>query len=236
MITEAEDLKKGNSNNIEDEEKIICENIPLVKSIAKRFLNRGVGFEELISVGTVGLIKAVRGFDAEKGFAFSTYAFSLISGEIKSFLRSDGMISVSRELKKHAYTVIAEKEKFFSKYGREATVSELSEICGLTPEQITECVDVLSPVKSLFEPIAAECELTLGDTICDKDEISLLTEKMALNESIAKLSVEEQKLITLRFYKNLTQAQTAHFLGVSQVTVSRMEKRTIEKLKKMLLI
>jgi len=216
--------------------EIIENNLPLVKSIAKRYICSSTIYEDLFQVGTVGLIKAVDGFDESLGFAFSTYAFTLISGEIKRYLRDDGIIKVSRLLKKNAATVLAAKEEYFSSFGKEPSLTELTRICGLSAEEITECLDAACPVRSISEPLCDGTELTLGDSISQDDGISKLIDRVTLSKALTELDKDDRLLIQLRFFRNLTQTQTAKLMGISQVTVSRQEKRIIEKLRSQLVL
>lgn len=212
--------------------KLIEKNMPLVRSIASRFIGRGCENEDLISIGTIGLLKAIEGFNEDFGYSFSTYAFPLITGEIKRFLRDDGIVKISRALKKNAYTVLSAKEKFIMQNGRDPKISELCEICGLSCQEIIDALEASTPVLSLEEKICeGEHNYTLSDKISGFDSIEHLTEKFALSEEIEVLSDFEKHLIKLRFYKNLTQTQTAHILGTTQVSVSRAEKKIINKLR-----
>lgn len=228
-------LTNYKNGNCETKTELIQNNQPLVKSIAKRYSSRCASFDDLVSIGTIGLLKAIDGFDESLGYAFSTYAFSMISGEIKRFLRDDGIIRVSRKLKKNAALVMAAKEEYLLKNGKEPRISELCALCNLSAEEITECLEASSPVRSLSEPATEDGELTIGDTASSEDEITCLIDKMALREAINDLESFDRKLITLRFFKNLTQVQTAKILGVSQVSVSRAEKRIISSLKSQLI-
>lgn len=228
-------LAKYKSGDIDAKSELVENNMALVKSIAVRYGSRYACFDDLISVGTIGLLKAIDGFDESLGYAFSTYAFSLISGEIKRFLRDDGIIRVSRKLKKNAALVMAAKEEYLLKNGKEPRISELCALCSLSEEEITECLEALSPVRSLSEPVSEDSDLTIGDTASGEDEISHLIDKMALSETVNSLNDFDRQLIALRFYRNLTQVQTAKLLGTSQVSISRAEKRIISLLKSLLL-
>ena len=217
-------------------ELLVQNNMALVKSIAVRFSGREVSFEDLVGIGTIGLLKAIEGFDENLGFAFSTYAFSLISGEIKRFLRDDGIIKISRKIKKNAALVMAAKEKYISQHGKEPKISQLCSICSLTREEITECIDAVRPVRSISEPLSEQGDITLADTAFTEDIFSPLVERLALNQALCELCSFDRQLIFLRYYKNLTQAQTAKILGTSQVSVSRKEKRIISNLRQKLIL
>lgn len=207
-------------------------NFGLVSGIARRFCSASYEFEDLFEVGKIGLLKAIEGFDESLGYSFSTYAFPLILGEIKRFLRDDGPVKISRAIKTNARRVHAARECFYRENKREAHLSELSQITGLSPSEITEALDSSNPVASLEEHISGnENSLRLSDTIAGDDEFESLTDSIALMQAIQKLEDKERRLISLRFFKNMTQTQVARLLGISQVTVSRLEKRIIDKLR-----
>ena len=214
---------------------IVNNNLPLVKSIASRFLNRGVSFDDLVGTGTIGLLKAIDGFDHTLGYSFSTYAFSLITGEIKRYLRDDGIIKISRKIKKNAFLVMEAKEKYSSDHGTEPNISQLCHMCNLSCEEITECIDACTPVRSISEPLGNDSSLTIGDVVTQEDCFSPIIDSICLNQALNCLDSFDRQLITLRYYRNATQSQAAKILGVSQVTVSRCEKRIINELRKKLI-
>lgn len=211
--------------------ELIEENIPLVKSIAKRFMDRGTDFDDLMQIGTIGLIKAIRGFEFSYDTVLSTYAVPMIYGEIKRYLRDDGIVKVSREIKSNATAIRRYEEQFEQKHGRSPSVKELTNDIGLSEEEITLALSAVQPVS----PLTVESddgtyyEIPLG-----VDDSDSRIERFALGEAIDMLDKEDRKLILLRYYKNLTQQQTAKILGMSQVKVSRKEKRICSKLKSLL--
>ncbi len=215
------------------EEELVKLNAPLVKSIAQRFAGRGQDVEDLVQIGNLGVLKAVRGYRKEYKTVFSTYAFPLIIGEIKRFLRDDGLIKVSREAKRNNGILMRAKEKFLSEYGREPRMSELCEICKISEDDAVYAVNACVPSVSLQEKIWDEDGLSYEETFADNN-ISDITEKIALKEALKKLDEKERKIVFLRYYKGLTQANTAKIMGVNQVKISRSEKKIVEKLKKML--
>ena len=217
--------KEGDAKALEE---IIAANAGLVRAAARRFMNRGTEFEDLCQIGNIGMIKAVRRFEPERGTRFSTYAVPLIIGEIRRFLRDDGGIKIGRELKRRSGAVLAETEKFAATHGREPTVSELAAICGLTEEETAESIGAASAIISLYDTAG---ELTVEERL-GSDFTPELNEKLALEQAMDRLDAEEKRIITLRYFKNLTQAQTGKVLGISQVTVSRRESAAIEKLRK----
>ena len=213
-------------------DKLISLNMGLVKNIARRFLGRGTDYDDIVQIGTMGMIKAARSFDTSYGTLFSTYAVPLIIGEIRRFLRDDGIIKVSRDLKKRAITILRAKEDFSKANGRDAKVSEIAEICGFDQDEIIEALDATSPVFSLQDQIGDDGMTIETVTPSSDNEIDKATDIIALGEAIESLDEQSKKIIALRFYKELSQQQTAKILGITQVKVSREEKRIFEKLKK----
>ncbi len=212
------------------EEELLLKNMGLVHSIASRFPYSGVEYEDLVQIGSIGLLKAIRNFDASKGFAFSTYAVPVITGEIKRFLRDDGAIKVSRAVRSNFIKIRACTEKLRNERGRDPTVCELAEKTGLTLEEVVEALDSAARPASLDEALSSDGDNTLADTVSGGDFSSDL-EKIALRQGIGKLCAEDRRLITLRYFCSKTQQQTAEILGMSQVQVSRREKKILEKLK-----
>ena len=211
--------------------EIIAKNYGLIKSIALRFLGRGQEFEDLLQIGFVGMLKAIRGYDEKFGTVFSTYAVPLVTGEIRRFLRDDGLIKVGRNVKKNAYTLMREREKYISKYGKEPKLSELAKLCDISPEDAVYALDAAKPAVSLQEKISEDSDTELMDLCHAEDDIDALCEKTALAQVLSKLPENERELLVLRYFKGLTQAQTAKILGVTQVKVSRSEKKIINKLR-----
>lgn len=212
------------------EEECIEKNMGLVHSLASRFTYSGTEYEDLVQIGSLGLLKAIRNFDESRGLAFSTYAVPVIMGEIKKFLRDEGSIKISREIRSNYIKIRAFTSRFSSENGREATLSEISEKTGLTSEEIVEAVDAGTVPASLDERVSDDSETTRGDTLCG-DDFSKDFERIALREGIGRLETEERKLVSLRFFCSKTQQETAEILGISQVQVSRREKKVLEKLK-----
>ena len=211
--------------------RLVEENTGLVRSIAIRFMGRGVDYEDLCQIGHIGMIKAIRNFDLERGTAFSTYAVPLIIGEIKRFLRDDGEIKIGREIKRRAAVIMSAKEKFVGDNIREPTVSELASLCGFSEEEIVESLNAATPTLSLSEAIGEDSTL---EDLLGVDFTNELNEKIALKQAIEGLETQEKEIILLRYYKNLTQTEAGRLLGLTQVTVSRKEAKALEKLKKAL--
>ncbi len=206
---------------------MIEDNIGLVHSIAKRFKGRGEDYDDLYQAGCVGLIKAVDNFDESKGFLFSTYAVPVIMGEIRRLFRDGGAVKVSRSLKEKSIKVQAVREKFIKKELREPTVSELSELCGIETEELSEVLNIINPVVSL------SCTTEDGDETIDipVDDTDKLFDRLSVHHAIRDLSNDELLLIKYRFYEGKTQCESAKLLGISQVQVSRREKQLLAKLR-----
>ena len=206
---------------------MIEDNIGLVHSIAKRFKGRGEEYDDLYQAGCVGLIKAVDNFDESKGFLFSTYAVPVIMGEIRRLFRDGGAVKVSRSLKEKSIKVQAIREKFIKKELREPTVSELSELCGIETEELSEVLNVINPVVSL------SCTTEDGNETIDipVDDTDKLFDRLSVHQAIRDLSNDELLLIKYRFYEGKTQCESAKLLGISQVQVSRREKQLLAKLR-----
>lgn len=206
---------------------MIEDNIGLVHSIAKRFKGRGEDYDDLYQAGCVGLIKAVDNFDESKGFLFSTYAVPVIMGEIRRLFRDGGAVKVSRSLKEKSIKVQAIREKFIKKELREPTVSELSDLCGIETEELSEVLNVINPVVSL------SCTTEDGDETIDipVDDSDKLFDRLSVHHAIKDLSNDELLLIKYRFYEGKTQCESAKLLGISQVQVSRREKQLLAKLR-----
>lgn len=213
-------------------EQMLRDNSGLIWSIVRRYYGRGVEPDDLYQLGCLGFIKAVKGFDLTFGTQFSTYAVPKIAGEIRRFLRDDGAIKVSRGIREQAATIFAAREKLKNTLGREPVLSELSEETGLRPEEIAQCELAVAEPESLQRETGDG--LTLEGMLGSESPEESLVEKIALREAIGALPERERMTILLRFFKGLTQEQTARLLGVSQVQVSRLERRALEKLRALL--
>ena len=217
-------------------EELMELNLGLVRSIALRFRDRGVEYEDLVQIGCIGMLKAIRSFDLEKGTVFSTYAVPLIIGEIRRFIRDDGLIKVSRIYKQQGALLMKERENFIMENGYEPQIEELAQICGLSVQEAAIAIDATANVNSLSASINGEDEsYTLESTICqEKNEIDAKIEHIALSQAIASLPPLWRKIITLRYLKEYSQQATAQMLGLTQVKISREEKKIFEALKKVL--
>lgn len=225
-------LKDGDESALDT---LVEQNMGLVRSVARRFLDRGTEYEDLVQIGSVGLMRAARSFDFSYNTMFSTYAVPLIVGEIRRYLRDDGIIKVSRSIKSQGAAIMRAKERFLSEHGREPTLSELSVQCSLTPEEIAGTLEAISPIHSLCEQVGGEDGSTLESLIADRDNvIDSLTDRIALHEAISRLTPRQQEIIRMRYFCDLSQQQTGTLLGLSQVKVSREEKKILEILRKAL--
>lgn len=215
-------------------ERLVEENTGLIWSVARRFFGRGVDPDDLYQLGCVGFLKAIYGFDLGFGTQFSTYAVPKISGEIRRFLRDDGAVKVSRGLKERAQQLKLARSALEQKLGREPTVSELAEHTGITPEDIAMAENAAIPTESLQKETGDE-NFTLEHVLGDYGQEERLIERFALEEAIRQLPQREQMVIALRFYRGMTQDKAAKVLGVSQVQVSRLERRAVDGLRKIML-
>jgi RNA polymerase sporulation-specific sigma factor len=214
-------------------EVLVRENLGLVRSLALRFCGRGTEYEDLIQIGTIGMIKAIRSFELERGTAFSTYAVPLIVGEIRRHLRDDGMIKVSRSYRKLGAQILRMSAEISAREQREPTVRELAGACGVSIEEAAVALDAISPVRSLHDPLpgatredAQSYEAVLPDED-SADELERVKDKLALTQAISKMQPMWQKIVLLRYYRNHTQQQVADALGLTQVKVSREEKKIV---------
>ena len=213
-------------------EQIVEENMGLVRSIALRFRERGVDYEDLLQIGTIGMIKAVRSFAPEREVVFSTYAVPLIMGEIKRHLRDDGPVKVSRIYKKLSMELGRARNKILTDEGREPSISELATLCGVSVEEAAVALETVNPITSLSETYGDDDKLTLESQLASDDcEIERLTDKIALGQAIGRLPPDWQRIVTLRYFRNMTQQQVASMLGLSQVKVSREEKKILAALR-----
>lgn len=209
---------------------LVQDNAGLIWSVAKRFFGRGVDPEDLYQLGCLGFLKAVANFDLDYGTQFSTYAVPKISGEIRRFLRDDGTVKVSRGLKERAAAVRTARQTLIVTLGREPTVSELADTLGLLPEEIAEAEAATGFAESIQKQ-TGEDGFSLEDVLSDTQTEERLVEHIALHEAIAHLDERQKNVISLRYFHGLTQERIAGLLGVSQVQVSRIEKKALRELR-----
>lgn len=227
-------IEKAKAGDKDALDKLVENNLPLVSSISKKFLNRGYEYDDIFQIGCIGLVKAVNNFDAAYNVQFSTYAVPMIMGEIKRFLRDDGLIKVSRSIKYAARKLHYDKEKLTKKLNREPTIEELAEYSGMTPEEILFSTEAINEPKYLYDTIHQDdgAPIMLIDKISeDYEEDNEIVNKIALKEALNKLDIKSRQIIMLRYFKDKTQVEVAKMLGISQVQVSRIEKRVLKIMK-----
>lgn len=214
-------------------EALLTENNGLIWSVARRFLGRGVEADDLYQLGCLGFMKAVEGFDLNFGTQFSTYAVPKIAGEIRRFLRDDGAVKVSRSVKEQASTVKIARSELIGTLGREPTLLELSEKTGITPEEIAYAENATASTESIHREVG-EDGFSLEDILSDTESEEHLVERISLHQAIGQLPERENLVIRLRFFHGLTQERTSKVLSVSQVQVSRIEKKALQHLRELM--
>lgn len=228
-------IQKSHEGDKAAREQLVEENVGLIWCVVKRFYGRGLENEDLFQIGSIGLLKAIDKFDLSYDVKFSTYAVPMISGEIKRFLRDDGMIKVSRTLKELSYKIFQTREKLLDLLGREPTIEELAEKMQIEKEEIVEALEAGSEVESIYKPIHQKegNEIRLMDKLEEKEHREeKILDHMLLQQLLGTLEKEERTLIYMRYFQDKTQSQVGKELGISQVQVSRMEKKIMENLRK----
>ena len=228
LITQAH---KGDKSS---RDRILIENTALIWSIVKRFSGRGYESEDLFQIGCIGMLKAIDRFDLGYNVSFSTYAVPLITGEIRRFLRDDGIIKISRTIKENQKLILKERENYVEKYNEKPTIEQLAKACGLEREDVVLATSALMPVDSIDREINQDNEnTTVGSFLPDHtDSEKIIVDKILIKQLLESLTKEEEKVIVLRYFKNKTQQEIAEIMGLTQVKVSRLEKKILEKLKK----
>lgn len=227
-------LRRASEGDSDAEAALVEENLGLVRKVARRFLDRGTEYEDLVQIGTIGMIKAIRSFSAERGTVFSTYAVPLIIGEIRRHLRDEGPIKVSRIYKRQGMILMCEKNRIAAEEGREAGVAELAARCGVSVEEAAVSLDAMSPITSLSDFVYGEDTVTYENVIPDEEserESERICDRVALAQCIHRLPELWQKIILMRYFRNMTQQQTATALGLTQVKISREEKKMLTALR-----
>lgn len=232
-MNELETFRLARKGDKAAKEKIVSDNTGLVWSIARRFFGRGYDLEDIYQIGCIGLLKAIDRFSEEYEVKFSTYAVPLIAGEIKRFLRDNGMIKVSRILKQNGYKISQAREELSIKLGRDPDINEISRATGLSDEEIILAMDANKEIESIYQPVYEHdgSEMCLMDKLSDEAASCVAEEniynKMLIEQAMNRLDDKEQKLINLRYFQDKTQNETAKELGISQVQVSRLEKKLL---------
>jgi len=237
VLSQEELIKRIKEGDSFARDKLIEQNIPLVWSVVKKFNIRGIEVEDLFQIGCVGLIKAVDRFDTKFNVKFSTYAVPMIIGEIKRFLRDDGKIKISRKIKENSGKIKKFREDFVIKYEREPSIIEIAENLGMSTDDVVMSIESQNDVSSLNDVINEEDgkPITLLDMAAQEDYSTKLLDLMALKDGLNKLKGRERYIIFMIYFKNKTQSQIAEELNISQVHVSRIEKKALEKIKKELM-
>lgn len=233
-MTRIEELIARAQTGDEDaKELLVTENAPLVWSIARRFIGRGAELEDLYQLGCLGFLKAVDGFDLQYGTQFSTYAVPKIAGEIRRFLRDDGAIKVSRSVKEQAATIKTIRSHLTMALGRDPTIHEIARQSGFSPEEIALAETATAATESIYRQ-AGEDGFCLEDVLTDTQTEEVLLEQISLKQAVTRLPDRERTVIQLRYFHGLTQDRIAKVLQVSQVQVSRIEKKALNHLKELL--
>lgn len=222
-------LRSAQEGDREACERAVIENNGLIWSVVRRYYGRGVDADDLYQLGCLGFLKAIQGFDFDYGTCFSTYAVPKIAGEIRRFLRDDGTVKVSRTIREQAQMLYTVRERLRQELGREPVLSELSEATGLPPEEIAR-IEIATDTPESLQQETVE-GLTLEGTIGTDAPEETMVERIALRQAIECLPEKERMTILLRYFKGLTQQQTARLLGVSQVQISRLERRGLQRLR-----
>ncbi len=230
-------IELAHEGDKEAREQLVLENVGLVWSIVRRFSNRGQELEDLFQIGSIGLMKAIDKFDTSFDVKLSTYAVPMITGEIKRFLRDDGTVKVSRTLKENGWKVKQASQKLMFELGRDPSLEEIAVATELTVEDIVMAMDANVEVESIYKSVyqGDGSEIYLVDRICEeKSPHEDLLDKILLEELLAQLEEQERQLLQMRYFENKTQTEIANILGISQVQVSRTEKKILTKMRRSL--
>ncbi len=241
----AEMIGQAHAGDKKARDALVSENLGLVHAVARRFDHRGHDREEIFQIGCIGLMKAIDKFDVSLQLAFSTYAVPMITGEIRRFLRDDGMVKVSRTLKENGYKISRAREALTLKLGREPSLTELGRELEMTTEDIVLAMEANKEVESIYQPVYERDgdELLLidqiggigGDSVCEEPEKEAVLNRMVIEQLLESLNEQERRLIELRYFENQTQCDAAAVLGMSQVQVSRTEKKILRGLRERLM-
>ena len=234
MSTQEELIRRAQSGDRSATEQLVEENSGLVWAVARRFLGRGTEVDDLYQLGCLGFLKAVEGFDLEYGTQFSTYAVPKIAGEIRRFLRDDGAVKVSRSLKEQAAAIRTARSRLTAALGREPTIAEISRQTDLSPEEIAMAETATAATESIQQQCGEE-GFSLENILTDTESEETMVEKIALRQAIDALPQREKKIIQLRYFHGLTQQRVATVMGVSQVQVSRIEKKALGMLRELMI-
>lgn len=226
-------VEEAKNGSAEAKDKLIQGNFPLIKSIVKNFQNKGVDYEDLYQIGCVGFLKAINNFDVKFDVKFSTYAVPMIAGEIKRFLRDDGNIKISRAIKTLWLKIKSYVDVYEKLHNESPTIDEIAKALSVTPEEVVYAQDASKQILSLDAQIdeTSNNSQSVLDRVVEEDKSEILLDKLLLKEAISLLPEREKKIVLLRYYRGKTQSEVAIMLGVSQVQISRLETKIIDKLK-----
>ena len=227
-------IKRSHEGDEKARTQLVEENVGLIWCVVKRFYGRGIEPEDLFQIGSIGLLKAIDKFDLSYDVKFSTYAVPMISGEIKRFLRDDGMIKVSRALKELAYKAYIVKEKLMDQWNREPTIEELATELQVSREELAQALESTGEVESIYKPVCQQdgSEVELLERLPEKEaQEEKIINHLLLSQLLTHLDKEERRLIYMRYFANKTQAETGKQMGISQVQVSRLEKKILNHLR-----
>lgn len=231
-------IQKAQEGDKAERDTLVAENVGLVYMVVKRFLGRGYEQEDLFQVGAIGLLKAIDKFDLSRELSFSTYAVPMIMGEIRRFLRDDGIIHVSRQIKDNARKIAIAKENFKKENYTEPTIEDLAKATGLAADEILMAIEATTEVESIFQPIGGggeEKQMILADQLADTQKKDLeVINRITIMQLMSALEEKDRRLIQLRFWEGKTQSESAKLLGMNQVAVSRLEKRILLHLRTLL--
>ena len=228
-------LIRAKEGDKEAKEELVNNNLGLVHHIVKRFLGRGVEAEDLFQIGSIGLLKAIEHFNMDYGVQFSTYAVPMIQGEIKRFMRDDGMLKVSRSIKENSFKISKTVNEYVQKFGQEPTISIICELTGLLQEDVVLAMDSMTEVESIYSISNkgdGKEQFLVDKLVGEKNEAEKIVNRVLLSQLLNALGGMEKELLRLRYYEDKTQTQVADLLGISQVQVSRLEKKIIMGLRK----
>ena len=230
---EAKEILEAQNGNHESMSKLVELNSGLIWSIVKRFTCRGFETEDLYQIGAIGLIKSIKRFDTNFDVKLSTYAVPYILGEIKRFIRDDGPVKISRSIKELNIKIMDIKKEYLNRTGKEIGINQIAEILKVPKEDVAVAIDSMQPVESIYQGTSQDStQITILDKLAtDVDEAEVITNRLSIKELISSLNNKEKQLILLRYYKGKTQTQVAKILGISQVQVSRMEKRILNSMR-----
>ena len=233
MSCTEEDIRLAQQGDMAARERLVQDNTGLIWSVARRFIGRGTEADDLYQLGCLGFLKAVDGFDPAYGTQFSTYAVPKIAGEIRRFLRDDGAVKVSRSIKEQATTIKSARNTLCSAFGREPTIMEISHQTGFSPEEIALAENATACTESIYRQ-TGEDGFSLESILTDTESEEILVERISVRQAVERLPERERMVIQLRYFHGLTQERTAKVLLVSQVQVSRIEKKAIGLLRELL--